>query len=232
MGRRTMNEALRRILPDRLAGVVFDCDGVLIDSREANIAYYNRIRALAGFGPMNPDEEDYTHMHTMWESLLHIFPQELHGRLKEFAKSVEYGRDILPMIQLEPGVHACLERLGACGLRLAVLTNRGKRGIALVLDSFNLRPYFDPVMTAEDVRAKPAPDGLLRIAEHWQCPPEALLFVGDSLLDALSAEAAGACFFAYRNPRLQAQGHVDSLAELGQRLREILLESPPRSMKI
>ena len=78
-----MNEAAQATLPERIAGVVFDCDGVLIDSREANTAYYNRILAIAGFGPMNPDEENYTHMHAMWESLLHIFPQDLHGRLKE-----------------------------------------------------------------------------------------------------------------------------------------------------
>ena len=214
-----MNGSSRRILPDRIAGVVFDCDGVLIDSRRANTAYYNRIRENAGLGPMSPEEEYYTHMHAVRESLNHILPQELHGRLKEFAKSVDYERDIFPMIHLEPGLHACLESLSARGLRLAVFTNRGSNGMGVVLDSFNLRPYFDPVMTVTDVQAKPAPDGLLRIAERWERPPEDLVFVGDSLLDALAAEAAGVCFWAYRNPRLQAQGHVSSFAELEQSLR-------------
>jgi phosphoglycolate phosphatase-like HAD superfamily hydrolase len=225
------NEASRPLPLGRIAGVVFDCDGVLIDSRSANIAYYNRIREIAGLGPMNPDEEHYTHMHPVRESLIRIFPPTLHGRLNEFTKKVDYGGDILPLVHLEPDAHACLERLGACGLRLAVLTNRGSRGMGMVLDSFNLRSYFDPVMTATDVKAKPAPDGLLRIAERWRCPPEHLVFVGDSLLDAMAAEAAGTCFLAYRNPRLQALGHLDSLVELERKLREILLESSSQSMK-
>jgi HAD superfamily hydrolase (TIGR01509 family) len=217
-----MNET--SILSGRSAGVVFDCDGVLIDSRVSNMAYYNRIREIGGLGPMTPEEEEYAHMHSARETLTRIFPPAMHGRLRELARQVDYERDILPMIRPEPGIHACLDALSTCGLRLAIFTNRGG-GIGAVLDSFNLRPYFDPVMTVADVQAKPAPDGLLRIAESWKCAPEDLVFVGDSLLDALAAEAAGACFLAYRNPRLQARGHVNSLAELEQRLREITLAS-------
>jgi len=221
----------RQRLPGRIAGVVFDCDGVLIDSRTANMAYYNRIRAFGGLGPMNRDEEEYAHMHSVQETLMRIFPHAMHGRLKELAGNVDYERDILPMVHAEPGLHACLDTLRDRGLRLAICTNRG-RGMKAVLDSFNLRPYFDPVMTVADVKAKPAPDGLLHIAEHWRRPPEELIFVGDSLLDAMAAKAAGACFLAYRNPRLQAQGHVDSFAELELILREISLESSSRSVEI
>jgi HAD superfamily hydrolase (TIGR01509 family) len=229
MGRYAMIEASS--LSDRIAGVVFDCDGVLIDSRVSNMAYYNRIRAIGGLGPMNPEEEAYAHMHSARETLAHIFPPAMHGRLRELARQVDYEREILPLIHPEPGVHACLDALSACGLRLAIFTNRGG-GMGAVLDSFNLRPYFDPVMTVADVQAKPAPEGLLRIAESWKCAPEDLVFVGDSLLDALAAEAAGVCVLEYRNPRLQAWGHVDSLAELEQRLREITLASSSQYMKI
>jgi HAD superfamily hydrolase (TIGR01509 family) len=222
--------AQRNLPPDRIAGVVFDCDGVLIDSRMSNMAYYNRIRAAGGLGPMSPEEEEYAHMHSVRETLSRIFPPELYGRVGEFARYVDYERDILPMIRPEPGLHACLDALIAHGLRLAVFTNRGG-GMGVVLDSFKLRPYFDPVVTVADVKAKPAPDGLLRIAESWKRPPEDLVFVGDSLLDALAAEAAGARFLAYRNPLLKAQGHVASFAELEQELREISLESSSRSVK-
>jgi len=180
---------------------------------------------------MSRDEEGYAHMHSVREILLRIFPQNMHGRLKELAKSVDYERDILHMVHPEPGLHACLDTLRACGLSLAIFTNRGS-GMGTVLDSFNLRPYFDLVMTVAEVKAKPAPDGLLRIAESWKRPPEDLVFVGDSLLDATAAEAAGVCFLAYRNPWLPARGHVNSFAELEQSLEKIFLESPSRSVKI
>ena len=233
MGRCLVNETPlpRRMLPVRIAGVIFDCDGVLIDSRMANMAYYNRVREIAGLSPMSPEEEDYAHMHSVRETLIRIFPLEMHARLREFAQSVDYDRDILPMIHIEAGLHACLDALRSHGLRLAIFTNRGS-GMGAVLDSFKLRPYFDCVMTVAEVKAKPAPDGLLRIAESWRRPPAELLFVGDSLLDAQAAEAAGVYFIAYRNPQLQAQGHVDSFAELDQVLRAIPLENASRSVEI
>ena len=208
----------QRPLSGRIAGVVFDCDGVLLDSRIANMAYYNHIREIGGIGPMSPEEEEYAHMHSVRETLSRIFPPEMHARLRELAQAVDYERDILPMVRPEPGLHACLNTLRDGGLRLAIFTNRGS-GMGTVLDSFKLRPYFDPVMTVAEVKAKPAPDGLLRIAASWKRLPADLVFVGDSLLDAMAAEAAEVCFFAYRNPRLQAQGHVDSFAELEQLLQ-------------
>jgi HAD superfamily hydrolase (TIGR01509 family) len=217
--------------PERLAGVIFDCDGVLIDSRAANAAYYNRIRMLAGFGPMNSEEEEYTHMHSSRESLLRIFPPDLHERLRELAGRVDYEREIMPLIRPEPDLHACLSALAARGLRLAVLTNRN--GMRMVLDTFDLRPYFDPVVTAAHVKPKPSPEGLELIAEIWGCSSRDLLFVGDSLLDALAAEAAGVCFAAYRNPKLRAPVHFGSLAHLGGvRTAEISLEKQSGSVEI
>lgn len=220
-----MNAAgeLRHALPKTIAGVIFDCDGVLIDSRAANTAYYNRIRALAGLPPMNADEEDYAHMHSSRESLLHVMPPHLHGRLREFSVPVSYEREIMPMIRPEPDLHDCLNSLQAYGLRLAVLTNRAG-GMRLVLDAFALHPYFDPVMTAADVAPKPSPEGLIRIAEVWNRPPADLVFVGDSLLDARAAEAAGVCFVAFRNSGLKAHGYVNSLAELKCACMEFSLE--------
>ena len=42
----------------RLSGVIFDCDGVLVDSRDANRMYYNLIREGIGMLPITPEEED------------------------------------------------------------------------------------------------------------------------------------------------------------------------------
>jgi HAD superfamily hydrolase (TIGR01509 family) len=219
------NGALRHALPKPLAGVVFDCDGVLIDSRASNAAYYNRIRELAGLAPMNREEEEFSHMYSSEESLRHILPARLHGRLRELQLLVDYRRDILPLIRPQPGLHACLERLRSLGLRAAVLTNRGRGGMTAVLDAFDLHPYFDPVMTVTNAAPKPSPDGLLRIAAAWAGTPGELVFVGDSLLDALAAEAAGVCFVAYRNPALNARGHAEQLEDLARACAEIVLEN-------
>ncbi len=205
----------RPSLPGNPAGIVFDCDGVLIDSRAGNMLYYNRIRELAGLPPMSREEENFAHMHSARDSLLHILPPALHPRLRELCGRVSYLHEIMPHISPEPGMRDLLDTLDARGLRMAVLTNRSS-GMRMVLDTFALHSYFDPVVTAADVRPKPAPDGLTHIAAYWKRSPEDLIFVGDSLLDAQAAEAAGVCFVAYRNPDLAAQAHAASFAELGR----------------
>ena len=53
--------------------VAFDCDGVLFDSRQANIAFYNDILARFEQPRLSPEAEDFVHSHTVWESVEYIF---------------------------------------------------------------------------------------------------------------------------------------------------------------
>ena len=50
-------------------GLVFDCDGVLFDTRDVNRFYYNHILEKLGLAPMTAEEEDYSFMHTVDVSL-------------------------------------------------------------------------------------------------------------------------------------------------------------------
>lgn len=205
-------------LPASLDGVIFDCDGVLIDSREANAEYYNRILSALGLPPLTVEQEAYTYMATVDESLAHITPVELQGRLPDICrKSVNYMRDIMPLVRLEDGILDFLRFLSGRGVRCAVHTNRSS-GMAVVVDTFDLHRYFDPVVTAVTVRPKPAPDGVQYVLQQWQAAPEKVLFVGDSLNDAQAALRGGVYFAAYRNPDLQAHLCVENYTELEKAL--------------
>ena len=59
-------------LNKNLKGVIFDCDGVLVASKEANKQYYNLILKGLGMPPMNSEQEDYMHMHTVDESIKYL----------------------------------------------------------------------------------------------------------------------------------------------------------------
>ena len=57
--------ALRDIYPHRsLKGLIFDCDGVLLDSRDANIHYYNLVLDYFSPPPLPPCDANFVHMHT------------------------------------------------------------------------------------------------------------------------------------------------------------------------
>lgn len=185
------------VFPDGLAGVVFDCDGVMIDSHEANRAFYDRVLAVLGLPPMGREEERYAFMATAAEALRRMVPPELHGEIGRAAAEVDYGRDILPLVRLMPGFVPFIELLQARGVRLAIDTNRTDAGIQRVLDFFSLPPYFDPVISASCARPKPSPAGAESILRTWGAEPGQALFVGDSENDREAARGAGMVFAGF-----------------------------------
>jgi phosphoglycolate phosphatase-like HAD superfamily hydrolase len=53
--------------------IIFDCDGVMFDSRQANVNFYNHILFHFGLPPLTNEDVEFVHMHTVVESLNHIF---------------------------------------------------------------------------------------------------------------------------------------------------------------
>ena len=205
----------RRFDMSRIRGVVFDCDGVLFDSRDVNRHFYNHILKTLGLEPMGPEDEEYVFMHTVDASMARIIPPELRARAAEVQGHMTYADFIERMIP-EPGLFELLESLDRRGVRMAVNTNR-KNSMELLLERFDLGRYFDPVMTAAKVALpKPDPEGLRRIVEAWGMSALEMAYLGDSSVDQETTIRAGVPFWAYRNPALPAQLHVDSFLELRQ----------------
>lgn len=205
----------RRFDLRRVHGLVFDCDGVLFDSREVNRHYYNQIRLELGLPVMSRDEEEYSFMHTVDAALIRIIPPELMQRAIAAQRHMTYNDFIDRMIP-EPGLLALLETLESQGVRMAINTNR-KNSMELVLERFELTRFFHPVMTAAKVaRPKPDPEGLLHIVSTWDLPADSLAYIGDSAVDQETTSRAGVPFWAYRNRDLEAELQVDSFHELRQ----------------
>jgi phosphoglycolate phosphatase len=200
--------------------VAFDCDGVLFDSRQANIAFYNAILAHFGQPELSPEAVDYVHSHTVGESLDHIFKgyPDLEP-VRRFACNFDYTPFIAMMVE-EPFLREFLQFLRpACYTALA--TNRTTTTKA-VLHYHGLTADFDLVVSAQDVsRPKPHPESFVRILKHFDLQPREAIYIGDSQVDERFAANADVPFVAYRNPRLTADYYLDSFAagpDLIQRL--------------
>lgn len=213
------NSVTKTLFPDGLVGVIFDCDGVMIDSRDANREYYNRILAYLGMPAMTSEQECYAFMATARQALCRILPPHLHACLEQTANAaVNYARDIVPLLRLQPGFLEFIERLHAGGLRMAIATNRVDRGLQTVLDFFALPPYFDPVVTASNAAPKPSPEGTRMICKAWGVAPCRTLFVGDSEHDKTAALGADVVFAAFNGDGLQGHITVLNFVELAQAL--------------
>ena len=211
------------LFPHGLSGVIFDCDGVMINSRAANDEFYNRVLAYFGLPPMTPEQEAYSFMATAGQALRHILPERLHGEIDRVTRDeINYQRDILPLLRLMPGFREFAEELHAGGVRMAIATNRTEQGIQRVLDFFALPPYFNPVLTASNAAPKPSPEGALRICADWGVRPRDTLFVGDSPHDKEAAEAAGVTFAAFNGGDLQGRIVAPDFAALGRALAPVL----------
>lgn len=199
-------------------GIIFDCDGVLVDSAPTNIRYYNLLRGRLGLPPMSPEQERYVHMSTAEQAFDAIIPPPLRPALREAARSVSYTRDILPLVQMFDGLRELLDACRDRGLRLGIHTNRYGT-MPELLEHCGLTEYFDPVITVALAPAKPDPTGTRMLLAHWGIPAARALFVGDSTTDRDAAQAAGVPFVAFRNDELSPLGCCRAYSDLLAALR-------------
>jgi len=195
--------------------VIYDCDGVMFDSFEANLAFYNRIMVMLGKPPLDRGDEGLMHiLHTFasQDVLRHIFPDEASWRAAmRCIPAVDY-RELVPLMRMEEGFLETLETLSPL-VGLAICTNRAT-SMNAVLEHFDLARYFGIVMTALRVtNPKPHPEPLLKVLEHYRIGPEEALYVGDSEVDRQSAHDAGVPFVAYRAD-LPAFARIDRHPEI------------------
>jgi Predicted phosphatases len=207
--------------PQGFKGLVFDIDGVLFDSRDSNMAYYNGIRKAVGLPPLSKEEENFCHMASVHDALETVFPPELRAAAYEACRNINYMEEILPMLRLEPDLIATLAWLQENAIPCGILTNRST-SVMDVLRHFSLEAYFSSVKTAATGRPKPHPDGLLATLDEWQVDARQIAFLGDSQVDQLAAEAANVFFWSYRNPDLQADLHVTSFVGLAHSIRPLV----------
>jgi HAD superfamily hydrolase (TIGR01509 family) len=193
--------------------VAFDCDGVMFDSQEANRVYYNHLLNHFQLPAMTPEQLDYVHMHTVDESLTFLIrDQAIRDDAHAYRKQLGY-LPFLKYMRMEPGLVPLLERLRP-RFKTAVATNRTDTMTHVLADN-HIDHLFDLVVCALDVRfPKPHPEALIKVVDHFLVSPAEAIYVGDSEVDQMAADAAGIPFVAYRNPSLTAMHHIRQLSEL------------------
>lgn len=192
--------------------IAFDCDGVLFDSREANVLFYNDILSQLGLSLIKPHQVEVVHMLSVRESLEFLVGKDRLDEALAIARKTDFGK-FNKYLTLEPGLKECLAFLKSKH-RLAVATNR-TTSTHEVLRHFGLQGFFDLVVCALDVpRPKPHGDMLEYVVKAFQTEPHRVVYVGDSVVDAECAKSCGVFFVAYKNPYLDATIHVSSFYEL------------------
>lgn len=204
-------------LPSKIRCVIYDCDGVLFDSFEANSRLYNDLCGWVGRGPLNEEEKHYVHIHTVFEAIRFIFGKDsdLERKALEMLKERQVDlKNYVEYLKMEPLLIQALEKLKENGILRAINTNR-TTSMKHVMERFGLGPYFEMVVTALDVKnPKPHPESIGKIIEAFDLKKEEAVFVGDSVVDRQAAESAGVRFIAYKNKEIANDLFIESHVEL------------------
>ncbi len=192
--------------------VIYDCDGVLFDSLEANTKLYNDLCALVGRGPLREEELQYVHTHTVFEAIHFIFGKEndLEKKALEILKQRQVDlKNYVEYLKMEPHLLQALESLREKGILRAINTNR-TTSMKYIMERYNLWPYFEMVVTALDVKnPKPHPESIEKIIQELNLNKEEAVFVGDSDVDQQTARSSGIKFIAYKNKGIGNDAYIE-----------------------
>jgi len=202
---------------ERIEAVVFDMDGVLVDTehlwdevREALTeewgGRYTPEAQEAMMGMSSPEWSRYLHEVVGLREPPEVINAEVVRRMLE-----RYEMD-LPVV---PGAVEAVRRLAAAGYRLAVASSSNRELIDAVLRRLELTSVFDVTVSSEEVaRGKPAPDVYLETARRLSVEPARCAAIEDSGSGIRAAHAAGMRVIAYPNRHYPPAADVLALADV------------------
>lgn len=185
-----------------IQGVIFDMDGVIIDSEPLHERAFEEIWAELGFGENHGiDFTDFygTSDREVWEEFLRRHrPGKSIDELVawKMEKYLTILRDQKPIFA---GVMPLLERL-APHYSLALASGSVHAAIEAVMELGDIRRFFPVVVSVEDVpRSKPAPDIFLQAAQGLGVEAKRCVVIEDSVAGVMGAKAAGMHTIAITN---------------------------------
>lgn len=179
---------------NRIKAVIFDFDGVLVDSEVISLSELNK--SLQKFGL----EKD-------WQDLLATFLGHSNGSIADYIRKTsgkdpepefpeEWARRIFDRfsrdLRLVPGSLGLLDRLDHAGIAYSIASGSSPDRLDYALDCVGLKDRFkDMVFSADQVeRGKPAPDIFLHAAAKMGVEPADCLVVEDGIAGTIGARAA------------------------------------------
>lgn len=215
--------------PLYIKAVVIDLDGTLLDTAPDLADAAVAMAADLGLPPIDLAEIKTYIGNGVSRLVKRVLTRDMHAdpTPELFARALpvyekHYAAWVSRKSRPFPGVVEGLEALKASGVHLACITNKAERFTLPLLKDTGLFDYFELILSGDTLpEKKPSPLPLLHACAVFDCEPNELLLIGDSLNDTQAARAAGSHVFCvpygYNRGRpvteLDLDAVVDSLAE-------------------
>jgi HAD superfamily hydrolase (TIGR01509 family) len=204
------------VAPARVAAVIFDLDGVLLDSESAWVEVKKEFTEESGGRWEDRARVEMLGMSsTEWSRYMHdelgvpVPPEEISSEVAK--RLMQRYRRRLPLL---PGAVEAVRSM-ASEWPLALATSSNRNVIDLVLSESGLADAFAATVSSEEVdRGKPAPDVYLEAAKQLGVEPTACVAIEDSTNGIRSAHAAGMAVVAVPNRDFPPEADALALADL------------------
>jgi beta-phosphoglucomutase len=176
-----------------LRGVVFDLDGVLIDSHPLHREAWKHFLLALGRNVSDQELDFILDGRRRDEILCYFLGALTPGEITEYgAKKDEMLRQLGETMRPFQGVVEFLDCLHRAGIRIALATSASRERAVGTLEELGLASYFEVIVTGDEVpNSKPDPAIYRLAAQRLQEFPEDLLAVEDAVSGVISAKAAG-----------------------------------------
>lgn len=193
--------------PEKVDCVLFDCDGVIVDSEPIGAARNVKVYHMLGV-PVTY-EDALTLCGKSAESIPPLAAK--YGKtitIEQFSSAMDAARDrgelsrtiyLEPDMRLMPGIRELLARLRAAGVRTGLVSSTVAPHVLYMLDRFGLASAFDVIVTGDMVdRHKPDPEPYQKAMEFLGVAPEHAIVVEDSPTGISAGVASGAYVLGFR----------------------------------
>ena len=177
--------------------IIFDLDGVLIDTEPLYLKATNLVIAQEGAAPISEEDNKQrllgTTVEETWRRVIHI--RGLSNPLDHYVELYDvFVRQVMQEdLVAQPGVVRLISEARNRGLPIAVASSSLREWIDLKLGAIGLNDAFDLILGGDQVeRGKPEPDIYLQAAAGLGVPPEECVAIEDSPTGIAAAVASGA----------------------------------------
>ena len=183
--------------------VIFDLDGVLIDSEPLHTMADNQLLIDSGINAPDNYFDRFVGLSNwdMWTEIKREYPIALSiEELMELQMPMKLK--LLKEMDLNPicGVTGLLEELKKREVPIAIASSSPRRFIEAVIEKLSIKQYFSCWISGEEVkRSKPEPDIFLKAAELLNVYPHECVVIEDSASGTVAAKRAGMKCIGYRN---------------------------------
>lgn len=176
-----------------LSGVVFDLDGVIVDSHPAHKQAWRMFFASLGQFVSEADLDFIFQGHRRREILIHFLGELSESEIEEYgSRKDEFFRKACSLPEPVAGSIEFIEKLERAGLCIALATSASRERAHWTLEQLKIADCFEVVITGDDVvQSKPDPSIYKLAARRLSLSPDCLFAVEDSVSGVRSATLAG-----------------------------------------